>query len=69
MEKIETPNGMTIRQLKEWINQFPDINPYTQEEHEVWIKSGIGLSSPVMVACPLNRREDDGIQHADILLE
>ena len=69
MEKVETPNGMTIRQLKEWLSQFPDINPYTGEAHEVWVATGPGRSGPVTSAWPLNQREDGEIQYSDIILE
>jgi len=68
MDKKEFPNGMTIKELKEWIAQFPDKNPNTEEDTEVFIETGVGLSGPVIAAYPLNYSKDDKGESADILL-
>lgn len=64
----EFVNGMTVRQLKEVVKNWPEINEYTGDECEVWIGTG-GTSNPARYLFPLNRREDDGKVSADILLE
>ena len=61
-------NCLTIRQLKEVIKDWPEVNEYTGQECEVWITTGEGLSSPCVELEPLNRRLDDEKVSADILL-
>lgn len=62
------PNGLTVRELKELIKNWPDTNAYTGEETEVWIGHD-GVSNWVKVVCPLNHRRDDEGESADVLLE
>ena len=62
-------NGMTVRELKEIIKDWPETNQYG-EDCEVWVETGKNLSSPVTTAGPLNLREDDnGNVSADFILE
>lgn len=61
-------NGMTVRELKEMIKDWPETNNLG-EDCEVWIETGKNLSSPVTTAGPLNLREDeDGNISADFIL-
>jgi len=52
---LRTPKGMKLRQLKEWIAPFPDTDPDTGEDYEVWMSTGSGRSGPVSEAWPLNK--------------
>lgn len=62
-------NGMTVRDLKALIKDWPEINSFTDEETEVWITTGIGLSSQVANVAILNKRSNEGDESADILFE
>jgi len=63
-------NGMTVRELKDLVKDWPENNAYTGEETEVWIGSGDeGTSNQVKYAWPLNHRMDDEGESADLLLE
>lgn len=64
MEYREFKKGLTIRELKEAIKDWPEENKYG-EPYEVWIETGYGMSSIVTRIVPLNKREDG----ADIILE
>ncbi|GAG24223.1 unnamed protein product [marine sediment metagenome] len=60
-------NGMTVRELKEMIKDWPEVDQYG-EDREVWIETGRSLSSQVVTAGPLNLREDgEGNVSADII--
>ena len=62
-------NGMTVRELKAMIKDWPEINQYG-EDCEVWIETGRNLSSPATTAGPLNLRENGGGNvSADFILE
>ena len=61
---IETPNGMTIRELREWLCKLPDTDE-EGNEREVWVTTGIRRSSIVVRGIALNHREDS----CDVLLE
>ena len=63
------PNGMTVRELKQAIQKWPEINEYTGEECEVWLPTGDGLTSVAIGIVPMNRRENDGKISADLLFE
>ena len=69
VEKKFFKNGMTVRDLKEAIKNWPDDNKYTGEPCEVWLDTGSGLSNQAKAIMPLNYRNDDedGIS-ADFLL-
>lgn len=61
--------GMTVKELKELVKDWPEVTNYG-EPTEVWIETGHGLSSPVVVAMALNLREmEDGTKSADLVLE
>jgi hypothetical protein len=63
MKKLIT-NGLTVRQLKELIKDWPETYD-NGEETEVWIEFAGGLSNQVKEVWPLNVR-DNGV--ADIML-
>jgi hypothetical protein len=56
-EMFKSPNGLTVKELKEIVNQLPDCNA-DGESFEVWLESGENLSSPVKSTCALNNRTD-----------
>jgi hypothetical protein len=37
MKPLINKDGITIKQLKDLVNNLPDTNPTTGEEYEVWI--------------------------------
>jgi hypothetical protein len=61
-------NGLTVRELKELINDWPETDKYG-EDCEVWIETGKNLSSQVTLVSPLNMRNENGIVCADIILK
>lgn len=68
MEKLTFNNGMTVKDLKDVIREWPEI-----DEHgnpcEVWIGSSDGHSNQAWSLWPLNKREGSGKVWADLLLE
>ena len=64
MKILENINGMTIRELKDWLAAVPDVDA-NGEACEVWIETARGCSSPVVRAIPLNLRGES----CDLLLE
>lgn len=64
----EFANGMTVRELKEAIKNWPDVNEYTGEDCEVWIGSN-NTSNQCRLIVPLNMQINDGKVSADVLLE
>ena len=54
-----TKNGLTVKELKEMIKDWPEEDQYG-EPAEVWIEDECGVSNPVRAVWPLN--------DADILL-
>ena len=52
--KDKHEGGITIRQLKEFIKDWPEIDPYNGEEFELWVETSDGLSSPVQSVVRLN---------------
>jgi len=64
MESLINKNGITIRELKYWIKDLPEINEETGEEYEVWIDGTnceYGLSNVCTEIMKLNK--------GDIILE
>jgi len=60
------PKGMTVRELKDYIQSWPDNNIYGRP-NEVWVETGLYLSSAVKRVCPLNlRRDENGNEWGDI---
>ena len=60
---------MTIKELKEILATWSEENVYG-EDAEVWVSIGETGSKIVQTVCALNlRRDDDGVAHADIILE
>lgn len=67
LKPVEIPNGLTVKQLKGIIKDWPETNDMG-EPCEVWMETGRGLSSPVSTVWPLNKRvADQGAHVADIL--
>ena len=54
-------NGVTVRELKDWLADLPDTDPVTGEPSEVWVEVDRHKSCPVKQVWSLNR--------ADVLLE
>ena len=68
--KSDFDQGLTVKELKSIIKDWPDTNEDTGEPCEVWITTSENLSNPVKMVYPLNRRKDDaGNFSADLLLE
>lgn len=65
---MEYPNGMTVAELKQLINGWPEADEYG-EPCEVWVAGSNGLSNQIKSSAPLNVRsnEDDSLQWSDIL--
>ncbi len=63
-------NGMTVKQLKDMVRDWPEQND-AGEDNEVWVGSiGKGFTNQVVSICPLNLRyNENGNPTADILLE
>lgn len=57
--------GLTVKELKELIKDWPEVNSSTGEPTEVWVGVGRNLSSPVTEVWPLNKRESS----ADLMFE
>lgn len=70
MEKQVFFNGMTVKELKEAIKDWPEEDE-NGEPCEVWIGSWNGCSNQVRSLYPLNKREsEDGSKKwADVILE
>jgi len=63
-------NGMTVKELKNLIATWPEVNEDTGEDCEVWLENVDGCSNIITEVWPLNMRElDDGTMVADILLK
>ena len=61
------PNGLTVRELKELIKEWPETDD-VNGDCEVWIDNKDGTSSPVHSIWPLNLREqDNGEYSSDII--
>jgi hypothetical protein len=63
------PNGVTVKELKEAIKDWPEIDHYTGDPTEVWIGTQDDRSNQARTICPLNMRIDDEKTSADLLLE
>jgi len=59
-------NGLTVRELKELIKDWPEEDVYGNP-CEVWMATGKGLSCMVVEVTPLNYRKIDGFVWSDIL--
>lgn len=66
---ITMRTGITVRDLKRAIKHWPETSD-NGEPTEVWLGTGVMLSSPCVEIVQLNRRvAQDGQVAADILLE
>lgn len=63
MQLTEFKGGMTVKELKEAIKDWPETFE-NGEPCEVWMSTGRQLSSPVTSICPLNM---DREQSADVI--
>jgi len=48
-------NGITVRELKEFIKDWPETDPETGEDYEVWIDTGNGTSNVAEELWRLNK--------------
>lgn len=46
-------NGLTVRELKELIKNWPEVDEHG-DEAEVWVEDEYGISNPVRSVWPLN---------------
>lgn len=65
IDPIINNNGVTIQELKEWLSKLPNKDPETGEDKQVWMSTGVGLSSPVCEVWSLNIRNNS----CDVCLE
>jgi len=54
---LENKNGITVRELLEFLYEYPLTDPITGEESEVWLTTGRGVSSPATRLSTLNRSD------------
>lgn len=66
-EKNWTAGTLTVRKLKELIRDWPEID-HNGDECEVWILHPNGHSDVAIEVTPLNYRNIDGIESADLLI-
>lgn len=59
------PKGLTVPELRALLARWPDCDAYG-EPNEVFVETGLGVSSQVTAIWPLNRREENGKQWADM---
>ena len=52
---IQNENGITVKELREWLNSMPDIPGPDEEDGEVWVGDGCGYSNVVTEISSLNR--------------
>ena len=66
---MEFKNGLTIRELKKLLEDWPEEDAYG-EPTEVWFTTGVNLSSPVTSVSQLNYRVDPETKQkwSDLLL-
>jgi hypothetical protein len=64
----EFKNGMTVKELKEIIKDWPEMDKYG-DPTEVWVGHNDNLSSPVRELWILNHDKCDGQESADLLLK
>ena len=62
---LENSNGITVRQLKEFIKDWPEEDQYG-EPTEVWISSGKNLSSVAVTLCALNLRKGSDYEGIEV---
>lgn len=69
MSLNEYKNGMTVKELKDLIKDWPEED-LMGDPTEVWVETGRNLSSPVTIAGMLNHRMDDktGKEWSDLIL-
>jgi hypothetical protein len=53
MEPLNSENGVTVRQLKEWVKVLPEVDG-NGEDYEVWISANKGWSKLATELCILN---------------
>jgi len=58
---FENFNGITIKELKNYVKGLPEINPVTDESYEVWIGTRDNRSNQCKRIIKLNR--------GDVILE
>lgn len=53
---MRNENCITVKELKEFLNKIPETNSQG-EDSEVWIMSGVNLSSPLIEITKLNETD------------
>jgi hypothetical protein len=61
-------NGITIKELREFLNKIPDVNPYSGDDCEVWFDNEDGTTSLIKSIYTLNFRDDEEGFSCDICL-
>lgn len=61
------PIGLTVTELKRILADWPETD-VSGEPTEVWLETSQYTSAPCVEVVILNRRVDDGVVTADILL-
>lgn len=62
-------NGITVKELKEFVKNLPETNPDTGEDCEVWLEMYRNGSSPATSLWNLNTRiSDKDKPYSDILI-
>lgn len=72
MSKIriqDFPNGLTVKELKGAVADWPETDYRTGEPTEVWVGTLDSKSNQATTICPLNVRVNDNKMSADLLLE
>ena len=65
---LEFKNGLTVKELKAIIKDWPEVNECTNEDCEVWIETGQNSSSIVKTVSTLNQyMGHDDNTYADII--
>ena len=73
----EFPQGLTVKELKEMIKDWPEVDDLTGQPTEVWVETGWCRSARVMEVWPLNLKQaiktengqDDVKESADLVLK
>jgi hypothetical protein len=54
---LRNDEGITVKQLKEYLKNVKDVDSITGEDTEVWLDNGNGTSSPLITIRRLNRAD------------
>lgn len=65
MPILETPDGLTVKKLKEYLAALPEEDSETGIPYEVWLGNKKGTSNQCIAIWPLNKT----VRGSDIILE